>query len=155
MHNASPVIPINNWQKCAKGVWYLIPRWPLRSIFTQFLEQLLRDLVSWGSPGKYSMIDCFLGDAWLQTQLKLMDSVVSDAPFLTGAMLECDIAHCRFVAVLCMLNKIRCNPMHPLYGALSGTYEPVQVTCCALVAHWYTYGLLTAEPCSIAGPSFS
>ena len=41
--------------------WYLIPRWHLRSIFVRFLEQLLKDLVSWGSPGECSMIDRFLG----------------------------------------------------------------------------------------------
>ena len=34
------------------------------SIFTRFPEQLLKDLVSWRSPGKYSMIDHFLGDAF-------------------------------------------------------------------------------------------
>ena len=32
-------------------------------------------------------------------------------------MLEYNIAHRRFVAALCMLYKIRFNPMHPLYGA--------------------------------------
>ena len=30
---------------------YLIPNWPLRSTFAWFLEQLLKDLVSWGNPG--------------------------------------------------------------------------------------------------------
>ena len=38
-----------------------------------------------------------------------------------------------------MRYKIRCNPMHPLNGALPGPHEPVLVTCGALVAHRYTY----------------
>ena len=48
------------------------------------------------------------------TYLKLLDHVDSDASFLTGGVFECDHAHCRSVAALCMLNKIRCNPMHTL-----------------------------------------
>ena len=48
---------------------------------------------------------------------------------------ECDIAHRRSVAVLCMLYKIRCNLMHPLNDALPGPYVPVLVTRGALVAH--------------------
>ena len=47
------------------------------------------------------------------TYLKLLDQEISGARFLTGDVFECDIAHRRSVAVLCMLNKIRCNPMHP------------------------------------------
>ena len=47
--------------------------------------------------------------------------------------------HHRSVGVLCMLYKIRCNPMHPLNDALPGPYVPVRVTCGALVAHRYTY----------------
>ena len=43
------------------------------------------------------------------------------------------------MAVLCMLYKIRCNPVHPLNGALPGQYVPVWVTRGALVAHRYTY----------------
>ena len=58
MHNASPITHINYWRNCAEGVWWpwyigsyllymllywkwhLIPRWPLRSIFARFPEQL-------------------------------------------------------------------------------------------------------------------
>ena len=47
--------------------------------------------------------------------------------------------HRRSVAVLCMLYKIRYNPMNPLNGALPGLYVPVRVPRGALVAHWYTY----------------
>ena len=73
------------------------------------------------------------------TNLKLLDSLVSGARFLTGGVFECDIAHCRSVAVLCMLYKIGCNLMHPLNGALPGPYVPVRLTRGALVAHRYTY----------------
>ena len=74
------------------------------------------------------------------THLKLLDRADSGARFLTGRVFKCDIAHCRSVVVLCMLYKIRCNPMHPLNGALPGPYVPVRVTRSALVAHRYTYG---------------
>ena len=43
------------------------------------------------------------------THLKLLDHAVSGVRFLTGGVFECDIAHSRSVAVLCMLYKIRCN----------------------------------------------
>ena len=56
------------------------------------------------------------------THLKLLDRVVNGARFLTGGVFESDFAERRSVAVLCMLYKIRCNPMHPLYGALPGPY---------------------------------
>ena len=67
------------------------------------------------------MIDRFLGDAFggfllpvleycsailcsaADTHLKLLDRAVSGAWFLTGGVFECDIAHRRSVAVLCML----------------------------------------------------
>ena len=41
------------------------------------------------------------------THLKLLDRIVSGACFLTGGVFECDIAHRRSVAVLCMLYKVR------------------------------------------------
>ena len=73
------------------------------------------------------------------THLKQLVRVVSGARFLTGGVFECDIAHHQSVAVLCMLYKIRCNPMHPLKDALPGPYVPVRVTRGALFAHRYTY----------------
>ena len=73
------------------------------------------------------------------THLKLLDRVASGACFLAGGLLECDLAHRRSVAVLCMLYKIRCNPMHPLSGALPGPYVPVRITRGALVAHRVSY----------------
>ena len=63
------------------------------------------------------------------------------ARFLTGGVFEGDIAHRRSVVILCMLYKIRCNPVHPLNGALPGPYVPVRVTRGALVAHRFTYAL--------------
>ena len=57
-------------------------------------------------------------------------------------MFECDLAHRWSVAVLCMLYKIMCNPIHPLYGALHLPYVPVHVTRCAVIAHRYTYAHL-------------
>ena len=73
------------------------------------------------------------------THLKLPDRVVSGACFLADGVLNCNLSHRRSVAVLCMLYKIRCNPMHPLCGALPVPYEPVRITSSALIAHRYTY----------------
>ena len=56
--------------------------------------------------------------------LKLLDRVVSGASLLTEGVFECDIAHRRSVAVLCMLYKIGYNWMRPLYRALPGPYVP-------------------------------
>ena len=78
------------------------------------------------------------------THIKQLERVVSRASFLTGV---CDIAHRRSVTALFMPYKIRCNPMHPLYGALTVPYVPVRVTRGALVTHRYTYmRRLAAEP---------
>ena len=41
------------------------------------------------------------------THLKPLDRAISGARFRTGVVFECDIAHRRSVAVLCMLYKIR------------------------------------------------
>ena len=54
-------------------------------------------------------------------------------------MFECDLAHRRSVAVLCTLYKIKCNPMHHLYGALPVPYVPVRVTRLAVIANRHTY----------------
>ena len=75
--------------------------------------------------------------------LTLLYRAVSGPRFLTGGACECDIAHCPSVALLSMLYKIRCNPMHPLNGAIPLQYVPVRVTRDALVVHLYTY----AQPC--------
>ena len=71
--------------------------------------------------------------------LRLLDRVVSGASFLTGGVFECDLAYHHSVAVLCMLYKIRCNPMHPLCGALPVPYVPLRVTRGAVITHQFTY----------------
>ena len=73
------------------------------------------------------------------THLKLLDRAVIGARFLPGGVFECDIAHRRSVAVLCMLYKIRCNEMHPHNGAVPGPCVAVRFTRRTLVAHRYTY----------------
>ena len=78
-----------------------------------------------------SAVWCSVAD----THLKLLDRAVSGARVITGGVFECDIAHRRTVAVLCMLYKMRSNPMYPLNDALPGPYLPVRVTRGALVAH--------------------
>ena len=105
------------------------------------------------------------------THLKLVDRAVSGTWFLTGGVFECDISHRRSVVVLCMLYKIRCNPVHPLNGAFPGPYVPARVTRGALVAHQYTdapprcgtlqysrtfipYSMVWDWRVSTAGPSF-
>ena len=71
-----------------------------------------------------SAVWCSAADAYL----KLLDSVVSGYSFLTaGDVFECDLAHRRFVAVLCMLYKIRCKLMHPFNAALPVPYVPVRL----------------------------
>ena len=98
------------------------------------------------------MIDCFLGDALGVLSCQFWSTVLPfvarlpihtldywSASFLTGGVFEYDLAHRRSVAVLCMLYKIKCNPMHPLYGALPVPYVPVRVTRGAVIAHRYTY----------------
>ena len=59
--------------------------------------------------GYCSAVWCSAAD----THLKLLDRAVGGARFLTGGVFECDIFRRRSVAVLCMLYKIRCNPVHP------------------------------------------
>ena len=88
------------------------------------------------------------------THLKLLDRAVSGAPFVTGGVFECDISYSRSVAVLCMLYKIWCNPVHPLNGALPLPYVPVRLHA-VLWSHIGTLmHRLAAEPCSTAGLLF-
>ena len=89
------------------------------------------------------------------THLKLLDRAVSGARFLTGGVFECEIAHRRSVAVLCMLYKIRCNPMHPLIMR----YLDHMCQCGLHAVPWPHIGVLmrhlAAEPRSSAGLLFS
>ena len=82
-----------------------------------------------------SAVCCSVAD----THLKLLDCAVSGAWFITGGVFECDIAHRRSVAILCMLYKIRGSQVHPLNGALPGLDVSVWVTRGALVPHRFTY----------------
>ena len=101
-----------------------------RSLLERFFQGFVLPILAY-----CSAVWCSAAD----THLKLLDRAVSGARFLTGGVFECDIAHRRSVAVLCMLYKIRCNPMHPLNDALPGPYVPLRVTRGALVPHQYTY----------------
>ena len=85
----------------------------------------------------FGVLFCRLVSA-ADAHLRLLDRVVSGASFLTEGVFECDLALRRSVAVLCMLYKIRCYPMHPLCGALPVPYVPVWVTRGA-IAHRFTY----------------
>ena len=80
-------------------------------------------------------VTCYSCNKQLKSTWVLLH-IVSGASFLTGVVFACDLAHRRSVSVLCMLYKIRCNPMHPLYGALPVS---VRVTRGAVIAHRYTY----------------
>ena len=79
----------------------------------------------------------------IHTLIKLLDRIVSGPCFLAGGVLNCDLSHRLSVSVLCMLYKIRCNPKHPLCGALPVPYVPVWVTRGPLVEHRHTF----AHPC--------
>ena len=63
-----------------------------------------------------------MGAVLSKQDIKRLYHGVTSASFFTGGVFECDLAHRRSVAVLCMLYKIRCNPMHPPYVALSEPY---------------------------------
>ena len=73
------------------------------------------------------------------SHLKLLDRVVRRAGFLAGFVLECNLVHRRSVAELCMLFKIKSNPVHPLSSALPLPYVPARVTHVALVAHRHLF----------------
>ena len=93
------------------------------------------------------------------THLKLLDRVVSGARFLTGRLFECDIAHRRSIAVLCMLYKIRCNPTHPPHPphplSRTGPYVPVRVTRDALHGRTSVYLCATSLQNLAVPPDFS
>ena len=152
-HNASQITHINYWQNCTEGVWW--PWYIMSGIWFQddfweasllcfqsnfstawYLEEVwqvfhYRLLPGWCFRGfvlsvleYYSAVWCSAAD----THLKPLDRVVCGASFLTVGVFECDLAHRRYVTLLCMLYKIRCNPMLPLYCALPVSYVSVRVT---------------------------
>ena len=60
--------------------------------------------------------------------------------FFDWGVFDCNLAHRRSVAALCMMYKIRCSSvLHPVHGALPVPYVPVWVTRGALVSLRYTY----------------
>ena len=73
------------------------------------------------------------------SHLKLLDRVVRSACFQAGGVLDCNLAHRRSAAELCMLFKIKSNPLHPLSGALPLPYVPARVPRGALVAHRHSF----------------
>ena len=92
-------------------------------------------------PAHFGVLFCSAVSA-ADTHLKPLDRAVGGARFLSRGVLECDIVYWRYVAILCMLYKIRRNPVHPLNGALLGPYVPVRVTHGPLISHRYTFAPL-------------
>ena len=121
----------------------------LRSISRAASQRLVIMRKSWRVFHNKSLLGrCFRGvveycsAVWCSaadTHLKLLDPAVSGTLFQTGSLFECDISRRRSVAILFMLYKIRCNPVHPLKVALPRPYVPVRVIRGALVSHRYTY----------------
>ena len=121
----------------------------LRPVFRAASQRLGRLRMSWRVFHDGSLLGrCFRGfvlpgleycsAVWCSTagtHLKLLNRVVSGARFLKEWVFECDIAHRRSVVVLCMLYKIRCNPMHPYYSVLPGPHVPVQIIHAVLWSH--------------------
>ena len=66
------------------------------------------------------------------SHLKLLNRVVRSAGFLAGGVLDCNLAHRFSVAELCMLFKIRSNP-------LPVPYVPARVTRGALIAYRHSF----------------
>ena len=103
-----------------------------------------------------SVVWCSAADS----HFELLDEVVRSAGFLAGGVLECNLAHRRSVAVLCMLFKVKSNPMHPLSGALPLPYVPACVTSGALVARRHSFAAsslqnfsVSQNPCALFGVS--
>ena len=73
------IISVLCWRSLTIWIYWechLIISWPLRSIFARFPEQLLKNLVSWGSPGGYSMINCSSGDAFEVLSCQFFNTVL-------------------------------------------------------------------------------
>ena len=95
------------------------------SIFALFPEQLLNGLVSWGSPGNYSMIDCSLGDALRALSYQFWSTV---PPF--GARLRSHIG----TLMRLLAAKPLSIALHLFPGqCLCGT---ILVTLCSMVWDW-------------------
>ena len=121
---------------------------------TRYLEEVLasvsRYIASCGMlSGFCPSLSEYCSAVWCSasdTHFGLLGLVVSGTRFLTRGVFECDVAHRRYVAVRCKLYKTRCNPTHPLNGAL-----PDLMCRCGLHAVvWSHIGIhmnrLAAEP---------
>ena len=74
------------------------------------------------------------------SHLKLLDRVVRSAGFLAGGVFRVQLYPSSIcIANLCMLFKIKSNPMHPFSGALPLPYAPARVTLGAFVAHRHSF----------------
>ena len=67
-------------------------------------------------------------------------------PQFNWGCVECDSAHRRSEAVFWMLDSIRCNPMHPLYGAQPLPYVADDVLSLYPECGNYTLGVATMRP---------
>ena len=114
----------------------------LRKSWREFHDRSLLERCFWGFVLPVLQYCSAVWCSATDTHLKLLDRAVSGARFLTRGVFECDIAHHPSVSVLCMLYKMRCNPMHLVNDALPGPYVPVRVTCGAMVTHRYAYAPL-------------
>ena len=76
--------------------------------------------------------------ATADSHIKLLDRVVRSVSIIASGVFECNLVHPGSVTVLCMLFKIKSNPMHPLRSAFPMPYVPAMLVCNmhgALVAH--------------------
>ena len=170
MHAKSPPLTIGRTvlteSDCLYLEWHLILRWHLRSTVSSAASQKIGILRKscWVFHDRSLLGRCFRGfvlpvleycsAVWCSpadTHVKLLDRCSQWCPFLTGGVFECDIAHRRSVAVMCMLYKIRCNPMHPLMVLYldrmcqCGLHAVLWLHICILIRR------LAAEPRSTAG----
>ena len=65
--------------------------------------------------------------------------MVRGASFLAGGVLDCNLAHRRSVAMVCMLFKIKSSPLNPLDGGLLLPYVPARVTRGVLDDYWHSF----------------
>ena len=131
----------------------LIPRWP-RSVSRASSQRLgiLRkswqvfhdgSLFGWWCLGFVLTVLEYCSTVWCSpavTHIKLLNRVGKKLVFKMGLCLSVTLLIVDLSQyVLCLLYKIKYNPMHPLYGAIPVPYVPVLVIRGSLVVHRYTY----------------
>ena len=124
---------------------------------THLPELQLRGLVSWESAGKYFIIRHFFWDlfealscwSWSIAQncgAQLSIHTLNYWTEMSGVLVfswryfrmqPCPSTIC--IALLCMLFKIKSNPMHPLNGTLPLPYVTAGVPLGAFVAYWHSF----------------